>query len=290
MKKFLIVTVFTVFFGACKVQTNFNYKGIDDISGVYKVFMGKIDSLEVYIVDGQLVRREIFSDFIFGGNEQRYPFIPHNEIWIDDAVSAKEYATTLQHEVLEMNLMRDFQMTYIQAHDSSLMLEVKLRNDFYNESNAHEKSLPKVTPTDTDSIKQIPTLPEKIQLNNIYLQKKEIINNKHTVWLVDGDKIRREIYPDFGFDGNRYDYNFIPENEIWIDGNISCSEYIYSFETGKNSVELLTAGEDYESMTKKVRNIVDEIRIKMFNQLAKKIVTIDKNNLSREKGIKYGIK
>lgn len=286
MQKILIGLLLIIAINGCKVETNFTHKGAEDIAGVYKVFMGKIDSLEIYIVDGQLVRREIFPDFIFGGNEQRYPFVPLNEIWIDDAISAKEYTSTLQHEIKEMRLMRDFQMTYTQAHDSSLLLEVKLRNEFYNECIAHEKSLPEVSPTDTDSLKQIASLPDKIKLKNIYLQKRETINNKYTVWLVDGDRIRREIFPDFGFDGNWYDYNFIPENEIWIDGNISCSEYIYSLTAGKHSIEMLEAGEDYDAMTKKVGKITDEMRFQMFNQLANKFVRIDKNNLTRDKGIK----
>ncbi len=273
-------------FNGCKVETNFSRQGVDDVAGIYKVHMGKIDSLEIYIVNGELVRREIFSDFIFGGNEQRYPFIPRNEIWIDDAISSKEYITTLHHEINEMILMRNLDMTYIQAHDSSLMLEVKMRNDFYNECIEHEKSLPEVFVTDTDSLKQIPWIPDKIKLKNIYLQKREVISNKYTVWLVDGDKVRREIYPDFGFDGDHFDYNFIPINEIWIDANISCAEYLYTLAIEVNSVEMLSANEDYNNAEKKAKELNEQLRLKMYNQLANKFVKVDKNNLVKDKGTK----
>ncbi len=287
MKKLLALFIFSLIFCSCQVETNFSHKGIDDIPGVYRVYMGKIDSLSIYIVDGETVRREIYPDFIFGGNELRYTFVPHNEIWIDNSVSNREYTTTLRHEINEMILMRDASMTYLHAHDSSLMLEVKLRNDFRNESLEHEKSLPEVIVSDTDSIKQILSIPDKIKLKDIYLQKRETINNKFTLWLVDGDKIRREIYPDFGFNGDWYDYNFIPENEIWIDGSISCEQYIYSLTSEIKFIELYSSGIGYDDATKKSDEVVRNLRAKIYNELAVKFVKLDRSKeLVRDKVIK----
>jgi hypothetical protein len=290
MKKLLSIIFFTITLYGCKVDTNFTHKGVDDIAGVYRVYMGKIDSLEIYIVDGETIRREIFPDFIFGGNEQRYPFVPHNEIWIDNSVSNREYPITLKHELNEMYLMRDFGMTYNQAHDSSLMIEVRLRTELNKEAQEHEKSLPEVSPIDTDSLKQITSLPDKIKLKDIYHQKREVINNKYTVWLVDGDKIRKEIYPDFGFNGDWYDYFFIPENEIWIDGSVSCEQYFYSMLEEINAIEMITAGENYTEAAKKIHEIVDSERLKMYNNFANKFVKIDRNNLTRDKGVKQRTK
>ena len=53
---------------------------------------------------------------------------------------------------------------------------------------------------------------------------------------------------------------------------------------------MLVSGEDYYVMAKKVQSIIEEMRRKMYNQLANKIVKNDKNNLTRDKGIKYGIR
>ncbi len=286
MKKIITILIFALTLSSCKVETNFTHKGIDDIAGVYKVFMGKIDSLNIYIVDGELVRKEIYPDFIFGGNEQRYPYVPHNEIWIDNSIPNREYTTTLKHEINEMNLMRDFEWTYIQAHDSSLMLEVKMRNEFKNESESHEKNLDSVSVTDTDDTKEIPGIPNKVKLKNIYLQKIEDKNTKYNIWLVDGDKIRRDIYPDFGFNGDWNDYNFVPENEIWIDGSISCELYIYSILEEKSYIEFLDTDLEYAEIVKKTTQQVSSFRGKMFNDLAGKFVKIDRNNLARDKGKK----
>jgi hypothetical protein len=277
MKKLLSLLILFVVFFSCKVETNFSYKGPEDISGVYKVFMGKIDSLEIYIIDGDLVRREIYPDFIFGGNEQRYPFIPHNEIWIDNAIPNREYTTTLRHEINEMTLMRDKGMSYLDAHNASLMLEVELRTQFRKEALEHEKNLPEVSPTDTDSIKQISSLPDKIKLKDIYLERKESKENPYSIWLVDGDKIRKEIYPDFGFDGDWYDYNFIPENEIWIDGSISCDQYSYSIAETENSIQLFKNGTDYDEAAEKVKRIIQQLRMKTYENLIRKFVKIDRS-------------
>ncbi|MBX7045816.1 MAG: membrane lipoprotein lipid attachment site-containing protein [Ignavibacteria bacterium] len=276
MRKILILLFFLAVLSGCKVETNFSYKGPEEIAGVYKVFMGKIDSLAIYIVDGDLIRREIYSDFIFGGNAQRYTFIPQNEIWIDNAIPIREYTTTLKHEINEMILMRDKGMNYIAAHDSSLMLEVKLRMQFRKEALEHEKKLPEVSPTDTDSVKQIPSLPDKIKLENIYLEKREDKENPFSIWVVDGDKVRREIYPDFGFNGDWYDYNFIPENEIWFDGNISCDQYIYLIEEEKTSTVLTKSGVEYKNAEEKTDIKIKELRAKMYNELIRKFVKIDR--------------
>lgn len=276
MKKIIIICLL-IFISGCKVETNFSYKGPEDITGVYKVFMGKIDSLEIYIIDGDLIRREVYPDFIFGGNEQRYPFIPHNEIWIDNTIPNREYTSTLKHEINEMTLMRDKGLSYLDAHDSSLMLEVELRTGFRKEASEHEKNLSEVSPTDTDSIKQISSLPDKIKLKDVYLEKRDSKGNPYTIWLVDGDKIRREIYPDFGFGGDWNDYNFIPKNEIWIDGNISCEQYIYLLAEEKSSIELLNAGTDYYETAEKTKIEVQQLRAKIYNELIRKFVKIDRS-------------
>jgi hypothetical protein len=286
MKLILLIITLAFFLNSCKVHTNFTQRGVDDIAGVYKVDMGVVNIYHIYIVDGQVVRRDIYPDFIFGGNEQRYPFIPHNEIWIDDAISIKEYQTTVIHEINEMNLMHNLEMTYLQAHDSALKIERIFRDTSRSNSEKHEQYLPEVSPTDTDSIKQIESLPDKIKLSNIYLQIIDVIDKKYGVWLVSGDKIRRDIYPDFGFNGDWYDYNFIPENEIWIDGYTSCSEYYFLLEEEKLSVKMLEEGEDYDEMKKKVSKEILKLRIQMYNKLADKFVKVDKNNLTNDKGKK----
>lgn len=197
------------------------------IQNIYRVPSGEEQNKKVWIVDGLIIRRNISGEFLYGGNNERYPWIPKDEIWIDNAISAEEFKYTLAHELNERNLMAKKGMSYAEAHDSSLALERKMRLADQNFAEQHEKHLALVSPTDCDNLKQILTLSDSIYLKNIYRQYIESRNGL-AVWIVDGASVRKDIYPDFGLSGNDLAYHFIPKNEIWIDAQISCEETEFS--------------------------------------------------------------
>src|SRR5882672_8508192 len=63
-----------------------------------------IGPLSVWKVNGKLIRDWIFIDFTEGGNSEAYPWMPPNEIWIDDSMYVPdEHEPTLLHELLEYN-------------------------------------------------------------------------------------------------------------------------------------------------------------------------------------------
>ena len=216
-----------------------------DVDGVFRYYMGKEQSYNIWIVDGNQVRLKIFSSFLYGGNEQRYPFNPKGEIWIDNAISCEEYYLTLAHELNERHLMAKFGWQYITAHDSSLSLEQTIRRSNEEICCAHEASLRNVSATDYANIKEIRNVPDSIKIQNIYrvpVGTREGIN----IWIVDGYMVRKNIYPDFGFSGNDLSYHFIPEKEIWIDGQVSCEETEYSIATELKERKLIEAGKSYD--------------------------------------------
>jgi hypothetical protein len=237
MKNALFILIASLIILGCN-----NDKKVGD---VYRYSMGKKDNLDIWIVDGGQVRLKIFSSFLYGGNEQRYPFNPKGEIWIDNAISCEEYYLTLAHELNERHLMAKFGWTYLTAHDSSLSIEQTIRRTNEEISRSHEASLKKVSPTDYNNIKEIKAIPDSIQIQNIYrmlADKREGVE----IWIVDGYMVRKNIYPDFGFSGNEYSYHFIPENEIWIDGQITCEETEYSIITEIKERQLMAGGKSYE--------------------------------------------
>ena len=215
------------------------------VDGVYRYYMGKQGNYNIWIVDGNVVRLKIFSSFLYGGNEQRYPFNPKGEIWIDNAISCEEYYLTLAHELNERHLMAKFGWNYLAAHDSSLSLEQNIRRSNEEICRAHEASLKKVVPTDYENIKEIKSLPDSIHIQNIYrvpMGERQGIS----IWIVDGYMVRKNIYPDFGFSGNDISCHFIPKNEIWIDGQVSCDETEYSIATEMNERKFMAAGKSYD--------------------------------------------
>ncbi|MCX6169279.1 MAG: hypothetical protein NTX65_08065 [Ignavibacteriales bacterium] len=215
------------------------------IKGVYRVPLVERDGKKIWIVDGLIIRREIYPEFLYGGNEERYPFIPKNEIWIDHAISVEEFEYTLAHELNERNLMARYGMSYEEAHDSSLVLEHRIRHRDQLKADEHEKKIGRVSPTDCDGLKQLSDLPDSISLIKVYrkyIRTEDGIN----IWIVDGSNVRRDVFPDFGLSGNDLAYNFIPKNEIWIDGDISCEETEFSITSELVERKFMAQKENYD--------------------------------------------
>jgi hypothetical protein len=236
MKKIVILSLLTILLAGC---TN------KKVSDVYRYYLGKKDNYDIWIVDGNQVRLRIFSSFLYGGNEQRYPFNPKGEIWIDNAISCEEFELTLAHELNERHLMAKFGWTYLAAHDSSLSLEQTIRRRNEEVCLAHEAALKKVAVTDYENIKEIKTIPDSVQLRNIY---RVPVGTREglSIWIVDGYMVRKNIYPDFGFSGNDFSYHFIPAKEIWIDGQVSCEETEYSIANEMNERKFMLEGKSYD--------------------------------------------
>ncbi len=236
MKKIVLLSFLAILLAGCSGRK---------VSDVYRYYLGKKDNYDIWIVDGNQVRLKIFSSFLYGGNEQRYPFNPKGEIWIDNAISCEEFELTLAHELNERHLMAKFGWTYLAAHDSSLSLEQTIRRRNEEACLAHEASLKKVAVTDYENIKEIKGIPDSIQLKNIYrvpAGERDGVN----IWIVDGYMVRKNIYPDFGFSGNDVSYHFIPKGEIWIDGQVSCEETEYSIGNEINERKFMLAGKSYD--------------------------------------------
>jgi hypothetical protein len=280
MKKIIYVLAISLIIISCSRN-----KKVDD---VYRYYIGKKDNYNIWIIDGNQVRLKIFSSFLYGGNEQRYPFNPKGEIWIDNAISCEEYYLTLAHELNERHLMAKFGWKYITAHDSSLSLEQTIRRTNEEICRAHESSLKKVVATDYDNIKEIKSLPDSIHIQNIYripVGTREGI----AIWIVDGYMIRKNIYPDFGFSGNDLSYHFIPPKEIWIDGQVSCEETEYSIATEMKERKLMEGGKSYDDaysdaidLTQKQRQEMEKLakshfKIAIPDSLTRFAGTIDPN-------------
>lgn len=83
--------------------------------------------VQVWIVDGNLVRSYYKTDYTEGGHGYVYPWVPHAEIWIEDGVDNREVPFIVCHEYLERRLMRDDRLGYDRAHEICSALEFDLR-------------------------------------------------------------------------------------------------------------------------------------------------------------------
>ncbi len=213
---------------------------------VYRFKEEQVGRFAVWIVDGDKVRDSVYPEWLYGGNGERYRFNPPDEIWIDNDISCQEYSYTLAHELRERRLMARFGWTYDDAHDSALMVEDVMRHADSLECAAQEAALPPVPPIDDDSTKELPWLPDRIKLHHVYLQHFETVQDSLEVWIVDGNVVRRDIFPDFGFSGNDLAYYFIPKNEIWLDNSMSCENIKFSLLTETRERALMEKGLSYD--------------------------------------------
>ena len=88
----------------------------------------KKEKMIIQYVDGSRVRQHLDAEFIFGGHEYVYDYIPHNEIWIDNLQNQKEIPHTLLHEMIEYTHMKAG-MNYDAAHDIATAFEKAKRRE-----------------------------------------------------------------------------------------------------------------------------------------------------------------
>jgi hypothetical protein len=84
------------------------------------------NGIEVWIVNGRLVRSVFNIDFTAGGHDCVYEFVPDNEVWIDNDVSETERGLVLLHELHERNRMSQG-LPYSKAHEESSRIEYRCR-------------------------------------------------------------------------------------------------------------------------------------------------------------------
>ena len=87
-----------------------------------------------WIVDGSALRQQggEFKNFIEGGNPQKYPSIPKNELWIDGSTTKPdEYDHVLDHENTETGLMKKG-MSYPKAHKVATNTEYNDKQNWEN--------------------------------------------------------------------------------------------------------------------------------------------------------------
>jgi len=274
--KLLIFIIVTILASACKPKNS--------LDGIYRYYCGKRNGYDIWIVDGYKVRHKVYSSFLYGGNEQRYIFNPKGEIWVDHALSCEEFELTVAHELNERHLMAKFGWTYDRSHDSSLAIEVVMRKKFSAVSRAHEAVLPKVAVTDYSNVKEIRDIPDSVQLQNIYRIPLGV-RNGIGIWIVDGYLVRASIYPDFGFSGNDLNYHFIPKNEIWLDGQISCEETEYCIATELMERDLRDKGMSYSDAYLKAIDYCTDLRNKMEEKIRRHPPYVIPDTLTRDSGV-----
>ena len=108
------------------------------LQNIYRVPEGIRDGISIWVVDGYLVRKNIYPDFGFSGNDLAYHFIPPKEIWIDGQVSCEETEYSIALEMKERQLMTQGE-TYSDAYEEAVQMIQHQRESMEKLAEAHFK-------------------------------------------------------------------------------------------------------------------------------------------------------
>ena len=86
----------------------------------------KVGGVQVWLVDGSMIRKHFDVDFTSGGHGYRYLYVPIGEIWIDNALNAEDIRPTVWHEFVERHLMQRG-WGYNDGHDYAARVEIGIR-------------------------------------------------------------------------------------------------------------------------------------------------------------------
>jgi len=168
----------------------------------------EIAGFTVWIVDGSYIRKNIDEEFTNFGQHYRFKFIPKKEFWID-----KEHTKEEGEKMFYINSMLTLD-TFLSSGISHKKA-VEIANNFEKEERAKSKYFKKFFKSKSrkEEIKKIHQT-----LIKCYSQ------GEVKVWIVNGELVRGLYFVDFTQGGHDKVYKFVPENEVWIDDNLSQKE------------------------------------------------------------------
>ena len=188
--------------------------------------VGERGRIAIWLVDGTYVRTHIDEEFTNYGQHFAFKFIPENEFWIDREGKPDELQFFIDHLLVEHRLMAKG-VSYegaLEAADSAEMKERKRAGDVVKLTGGG--NLPDPT--------------------RVHLTLWKHLDSGVSVWIVDGRLVRSVFDVDFTEGGHDHVYEFVPQNEVWIDNDLQEAERPYVLLHELHERNLMAKGWDYE--------------------------------------------
>jgi hypothetical protein len=174
-------------------------------------YIEKVDQrgdFAVWIVDGSYIRGHVDEEFTNFGQHYRYPYIPLKEFWIDREAQHDERQFFTDHLLAEYTLMEKgapYEKAIVEA-DKVERRERRRAGDV-QKLTRHGSKVP--------------------DGKDVHERLWKRLENGLSVWIVNGRLVRSTFDIDFTAGGHDYVYEFVPENEVWIDDAIVEQERAY---------------------------------------------------------------
>jgi hypothetical protein len=169
--------------------------------------VGERGKITIWIVDGTYVRTHLDEEFTNYAQHYAFACVPPNEFWLDQEASNDEQRFFIDHLLVEHRLMENG-VPYDDALERADKIEMSERKKA----------------GDVEKLTKGGNLPDPKKVH-VRLWKK--IESGVSIWIVDGRLVRSVFDIDFTEGGHDYVYEFVPENEVWIDNDLEELERPY---------------------------------------------------------------
>jgi sRNA-binding regulator protein Hfq len=193
-------------------------------------YVKKLDErggLTIWIVDGEYIRGHIEEEFTNFAQHNQFPFIPKNELWIDQAANTDDQKFYIDN-MLVMHRLTAKGVTYKKALAAAEQEERKERHRSGDvKLLTHHGS---VLPAGKD----------------VHLRILKKLKDGVTVWLVNGRLVRSIFDIEFTEGGHDLVYKFVPPEEVWIENDVEAKERPYILVHELHERGLMAKGWSYD--------------------------------------------
>lgn len=228
----------------------------------------EIKGFKVWIVDGKYIRDNIDVEFTNFGQHHRFKFIPKNEFWLDKEYGGDDEAPYFIENLLVENICMERGASFYKAWEKGAKKEAKLRK-------IHEEKKP----------------PEKELIDKLYKRLlKRYSRKKLKIWLVNGRLVRNYFYVDFTEGGHDLVYDFVPNNEVWLDDDLDPREIRITLLHEIAERNLMKEGLAYDPFDPRKAVIKQNKKAKIFKSAHEMANHIEKYFRTNPKGLDEELK
>jgi hypothetical protein len=201
-----------------------------------------ISGIDVWLVDGEFVRKNVCEDFVNFDHHSHLAFIPKDEFWIAKEAAHHEIGFYVDHMLAERRMV-EAGYPIAEARRRAEVIERGERSKSAMMKNIGNKKLHRSK-----------------ALEKVRKKALKGFGNRLKIFVVNGELVRSFFYIDFAGGGHDQVFDFIPGNEIWLDDDISKKERKFILLHELHERNLMARGQDYQHAHPSATRIEDFYR------------------------------
>lgn len=192
----------------------------------YIKLLARRGKISIWLVDGAWVRTNIEQEWDNFGHHYSDSFIPENEVWLDQQAHPDEQQFFITHCLVERRL---------RARDVDEETARQKANEVEIEARRKAGDLKKVRPEG-----------RLANPDDMHVRLWKQLTDGPAVWIVDGRLVRSVFDIEFTAGGHDHVYEFIPQNQVWIDDDITDAERPYVLLHELHERNVMEGGMNYD--------------------------------------------